>query len=171
MADKTATPGLAQAQVELRRARILDALDRPAERAGSSAAPLSADRCEHLRSEAEDLYWNEISWEELMDEEAVGGGHLTELVFPGFLAYVDGLLVERVPDDALAPAQPHPDAVEEILTFLGEQYADLTMKIEAGADSERLVWNRAMSSALIDLVLYRLYRVTPSEREEIERVD
>ncbi len=170
MTENTAEPGVAQAHVELRRARILERIGRVAERVGASSTPLSEEKRAHLRSEAEDLYWNEISWEELTDEEAVGGGHLTELVFPGFLTFVDGLLLERVPKDALAPARPHPDAVEEILTFLGEQYADLSVRIENGADSDRLVWNRAMTSALIDLVLYRLYRLSPAEREEIERV-
>ena len=38
----------------------------------------------------------------------------------------------------------HPDVVEEILRFLAEQYLKLTVELEGGADSQRLVWARAM---------------------------
>lgn len=168
MSKHAAEPGTAQAIVELRRARITSAVGRPLHPAAGEAAPLSAERLEFFRREAEDLYWNELAWEELTDEELVAGGHLTEMVFPGFLAFVDGLLVERAPADALSPARPHPDAVEEILTFLGERYAELTAEQEAGADSQRVVWARAMTGRLIDLVLYRLYRVTSAEQEQVE---
>ena len=42
----------------------------------------------HLFEEACDLYWNELNWEQLTDEERVSGGELTEMVFPGLLALV-----------------------------------------------------------------------------------
>lgn len=168
MSNHAAEPGTAQAYVEMRRARICDAIDRPLRPAAPDAAALSAERLASLRREAEDLYWNELSWEELTDEELVIGGHLTEMVFPGFLAFVDGLLVEKAPADSLAPARPHPDAVEEILTFLGERFAELSAEAEAGADSQRVVWARAMTGQLIDLVLFRLYRLTPADRELLE---
>ena len=120
---------------------------------------------EHLRREAEDLYWNELLWEELTQEEAVAGGHLTELVFPAFLAFIDGLLP---PDTAFPDAHPHPDVVEGILSFLGERFATLTAELQNGADSRRCVVARSMTAALLDLVLYRLYGVTVAERETIE---
>jgi hypothetical protein len=170
MIEHTAEPGTAQAAVELRRARVRDSVPRTLQPVGNGAEALSPERLEFFCKEAEDLFWNELSWEELTDEEAVSGGHLTELVFPAFLAFVEGLLVERVPDDALAPARPHPDAVEEILTFLGARYSAFSTELEAGADSERLVWARAMTARLIDLVLYRLYRLSPAEREAVESV-
>lgn len=170
MTKHAADPGLAQAHVEIRRARIRDLIDRPLEVPGADADPLPADRIEHLCREAEDLYWNELSWEELTDEEEISGGHLTELVFPGFLSFVEALLIETVPADSLAPARPHPDVVEAILAFLAERYTVLTAELEAGADSERVVWARAMTARLIDLVLYRLYELTPAEQERIDEV-
>lgn len=168
MSKHTAEPGAAQAYVELRRARIAEAIERPLRPVAPDAEALSPERLAFFRREAEDLYWNELSWEELTDEELVAGGHLTELVFPGLLAFVDGLLIDRAPADSLAPARPHPDAVEEILAFLGERCAELSAKLESGVDSQRVVWARAMTSQLVDLVLYRLYRLSPAERERVE---
>jgi len=168
MSKHAAEPGTAQAYVEMRRARIHDAVDRPLAPVAPDAEPLPAERLAFFRREAEELYWNELSWEELTDEELVAGGHLTEMVFPGFLAFVEGLLVDRAPADSLAPARPHPDAVEEILTFLGERCTELAAELEAGVDSQRVVWARSMTCQLVDLVLYRLYRLTASEREQLE---
>ena len=171
MSRNAALSTTGQAYVERRRARICGALERPATAAAAGAEPLPPDRLEFMRREGEDLYWNELEWEELTDEEAIPGGHLTEMVFPGFLAYIQGLLVEKVPDDALAPARPHPDVVEEILGFLGERFAEATAGLENGADSQKLVWQRHMTARLIDLVLYRLYRLTPAEAERLELQD
>lgn len=168
MSKHAAEPGLAQAHVELRRAWILDSVRRPLRAAGEGAEPLAPERVRYLRREAEELFWNELSWEELTDEERIAEGHLTELVFPGFLAFVEGLLVEHAPADSLAPPRPHPDVVEEILVFLAEHWTAFSAELESGADSERLVWARAMTGRLIDLVLYRLYRLRPEEVEEIE---
>lgn len=168
MSSHTATPVSGAAYVQRRRARILESIDRPAERVGEGAEPLDAEKLDFARHEAEELYENELAWEELTDEEAVPGGHLTEMVFPAFLAFVEGLLVERVPADALAPARPHPDAVEEILAMLGDRYLDLTAYVESGADSQKLVYARAMTSRLIDLVLYRLYRLDGAEIDRLE---
>ncbi|MDP9348852.1 MAG: hypothetical protein M3P24_06900 [Gemmatimonadota bacterium] len=168
MSKHIAEPGTGQVYVELRRARIGRAIGRPLHATVPGAEPLTPEKLEFFRREAEDLYWNELSWEELTDEELVAGGHLTEMVFPGFLAFVDGLLVHQVPADALAPARPHPDAVEEILSFLGERYAVLTAELEAGADSQRVVWARAMTAQLVDLVLHRLHRLNAADRERVE---
>ena len=132
---------------------------------GADAAPLAGDQLEFLVREAEELYWNELAWEEITDEESVAGGHLTELVFPGFLAFVDGLLLERARADALSPARPHPDVVEGVLRFLGERYERLCDDLAGGIDSQKVVWARAMTAQLIDLVLCRLYRVSPATQE------
>jgi hypothetical protein len=168
MTRNTAAPGAAQAFVEQRRSRICRLLGHVPECAGQGAAPLAPERLTHLRRDAEELYWNELVWEELTDEEAISGGHLTEMVFPGFLAFVDGLLLETASSDSPAPACPHPDAVEEILTFLGERYAEATAELESGIDSQKVVWARLMTRHLIDLVLYRLYRLSPAEQEALE---
>jgi hypothetical protein len=165
----TVDPAAAQAVVEQRRTRIFGLLERTPTRVGAHAVPLSPERLAHLRREGEELYWNELVWEELTDEEAITGGHLTEMVFPAFLAYVDGLLVDRVADDSSAPASPHPDAVEEILTFLGERYSEATVDLENGCDSQKVVWARLMARQLIDLVLCRLYRLGSAEQELLAR--
>jgi hypothetical protein len=166
MSKNMVETGLAQAYVELRRARLTEAVNRPLHRLGEGAEPLDRERAEYLLREAEELYWNELAWEELTDEELIGGGHLTELVFPGVLAFVEGLLVEKVPADSLAPARPHPDVVEEILLFLAEQQVSFGQELERGADSERIVWARAMTARLVDLVLSRLYGLSVEELEE-----
>jgi hypothetical protein len=58
--------------------------------------------------------------------------------------------------------------VEGILTFLGERLAVFTAELESGADSQRIVWARAMTADLIDLVLFRLYGLSPSERDHVD---
>lgn len=166
----TADPGTPQAHVEARRSRIIEMLDRDAAPVAVSE-PLARDRIDHLLRDAQELYWNELAWEELTDEEKVSDGHLTDLVFPAFLAFVDGLLLDSSPRGVPEKPIPHPEVVEEILTFLAEQYAEATADLEEGADSERLVWARAMTGQLIDLVLYRLYRLTPAERDEVESAE
>jgi hypothetical protein len=160
-----AESGAAEAYVAQRKARLFHILGRTPEAVGGDAERLGPERLSYLRREGEELYWNELVWEELTDEEAITGGHLTEMVFPAFLAFVDGLLVDRVAEDSLAPACPHPDAVEEILTFLGERYAEASADLENGCDSQKVVWARLMARQLIDLVLCRLYRLGPVERE------
>ncbi|HSU17178.1 hypothetical protein [Longimicrobium sp.] len=168
MTRNTADAGAAQAFVEQRRARLFAILGRTPETVAGDAEPLPAERLSYLRHEAEELYWNELVWEELTDEEAITGGHLTEMVFPAFLAFVDGLLVDRVAPDSRIPASPHPDAVEEILLFLAERYAEASADLENGCDSQKVVWARLMARHLIDLSLCRLYRLDPAEQELLE---
>ena len=162
MRKDTAEPASTHSYVALRRAWMQEFLGRRVEPGAAATSP--PERLHFLRREAEDLFWNELAWEELTDEEVIHGGHLTEMVFPGFLAFVDGLLI------ASPPAPRHVDAVEEILGFLGVRHAEMTAQIEAGADSRKLVWARAMTSHLIDLVLYRLLDLSPGERESLEAV-
>jgi hypothetical protein len=168
MSSNAAVPGTGHAFIERRRAAIREAVDRPLAPVGADAPPLPADQLDFARREAEELYWNELSWEEITQEETIPGGPLAEMVFPGFLAFVGGLLVDRVPADALSPARPHPDAVEEILAFLGERYIEATAQVEEGADSQKLIWARVMTARLVDLVLFRLYRLSPAERERLD---
>ncbi len=65
--------------------------------------PLQEQERNHLRGAAEDLYWNELEWEKLTGEEQVDEEFLTEMAFPGFLAFVRGLLLSEVMPDSLAP--------------------------------------------------------------------
>ena len=165
----SAEPGAARAFLEQRRARLLASVERPLRRVGEGGEALPAERLEFLLLEAQDLYWNELSWEEVTDEERVAGGHLTELVFPGLLAFVDGLLLEP---DAGSPAgaagRPRPEVVEAILHFLSARHAELLRQLGSGVDSERVVWARAMTARLVDLVLCRLYGLGAEELEWLE---
>jgi hypothetical protein len=166
MSKSRVAPGSAQALVELRRARIRSALGVAPERAPVASSPQRRERIAFFRREAEELFWNELAWEQMTEEEAVVGGRLTELVFPGFLALIGGLL----PSDSVRgpEVREYPDAVEEILTFLGERCVEYSAQLEAGADSRQLLWARVMTASLLDLVLSRLYGLSPEEHERIE---
>lgn len=166
MTRHDAHPGTASAFLESRLARIRESVGRPLQPAGIDSPPVTGDRLAHLLREAQDLYWNELAWEQMTDEEAIAGGRFTELAFPAFLAFVDGLLPRGRPFGINA----HPDVVEEILSFLAEQYLRYGEALQHGADSQRLVWGRAMTSRLVDLVLYRLFELTTSECEELDEI-
>lgn len=114
--------------------------------------PTTPERAQFLREEAEELYWNELAWEKLTDEEMIGGSELVEYTFPAFLAFIDGLLLREVPHDAAAGAEPRPAVVEEILRFLAGRCLSTD-------DEEIGALEREMTSRLIDLVLYRLHGV------------
>lgn len=156
-----------RAHLEERRARVLESLNREAKLADGEQ--ISREQREYLAREGQELYWNELAWEEITEEERVSGGHLTELAFPGFLAFVDGLLLDSAPTGVEITPRQHPAVVEDLLVFLASQYAENTAQLENGADSEELVWSRMMTGRLIDLVLYRLYRLSPEERDALEK--
>lgn len=134
-----------------RRARLERLLQHPL--VAPRATGLSEERRTFLREEAEDLYWNELEWEKLTAEEMrTGGSELVELAFPGFLAFIDGLLLKEVNRDSPAPASPRPEVVEDILLFLSRRYLELLAETDAPRRLER-----EMTERLIDLVLYRLH--------------
>ena len=113
---------------------------------------IAPDRRQFLREEAEDLYWNELEWEKLTAEEMQGGSELVEFAFPGFLAFIDGLLLKQANADSPVPANPRPEVVEDILLFLATRYLELLPETEPQS-----VLEREMTERLIDLVLYRLH--------------
>ncbi|CAN5778385.1 hypothetical protein BH23GEM9_BH23GEM9_27920 [soil metagenome] len=134
-----------------RRARLENLLQHPLVPPRSSG--VSEDRRKYLREEAEELYVNELEWEKLTSEEMrAGGSELVEMAFPGFLAFIDGLLLKEVATDSLAPASPRPEVVEDVLHFLSRRYLELLPETD---DVLRL--EREMAERLIDLVLYRLH--------------
>ena len=134
------------------------------------SAPLTPRVRGFLREEAEDLYWNELEWEHITDEEALEDGPLTELAFPGFLAFIRGLLLREVMPDAKAPASPRPQVVEDVLAFLCARVVELEEGLASGnsEDAEAARSEVEMTSRLVDLVLYRFHELGP---EEIERVE
>ena len=133
-------------------------------------SPIPPHVREFLLEEAEDLYWNELEWENITFEEALEGGPLTELAFPGFLAFMRGLLLTEVMPDALATASPRPQVVEGTLGFLGGRVVELEDGLAAGGGDEpdKARSEMEMTSRLIDFVLYRFHELAPAEIERVE---
>lgn len=154
-----------------RRERLERLLGRPLEAPHTGPrSPLTDKVRSFLLEEAEDLYWNELEWENITEEESVEGEPLTELAFPGFLAFLRGLLLTEVMPDAKAPASPRPEVVEDILGFLSARVVELEDGLSAPEPDglERLSLERDLTSRLIDLVLYRYHELTATEVERVE---
>ena len=130
-------------------------------------ADLSESEREHLRNAATDLYLNELAWENITDEEQVEGEPLAELAFPGFFAFIQGLLLEQVMPDSLAPANPRPEIVEDVVRFLAERVVALQDGLggSGDGDAEEEARDLAVTDRLIDLVLFRLHGVDPADAE------
>ncbi len=108
--------GRARTLLTGRRERMERVLGRPLTPPEAGAnEPLPEETRTYLLSEAQDLYWNELEWENITDEEALDEGPVAELTFPGLLAYVRGLLLTEVMPDALSPANPRPPLVASLL--------------------------------------------------------
>ena len=151
-----------------RLARILGSpLSAPLPGAG---APLTPSEARYLQEEGESLYWNELEWEHITDEEQLDGGPLAELTFPGFLAYVRGLLLNEVMPDAQAPAEPRPEAVEGLLRFL----AGRVIELEGGEggiqepEADRVSMELVLTRRLVDLLLGLLHRIP---RDALDHAD
>ena len=130
---------------------------------------LSPEKRKYLLEEAEELYWNELEWENLTEEERLDEGALTELAFPGFLAFIRGLLLEEALPDAKADATPHPEVVADVLRFLGQRAVEFQDELARGADEEEASrFALTMTLRLMDLVLLQLQDLSPEEREEVE---
>jgi hypothetical protein len=127
------------------------------------SSDVSAERRSFLLEEAEELYWNELEWEKLTAEEmSKGGSALVELAFPGFLAFIDGLLLRVATARSPVPATPRPEVVEDVLHFLATRCLELLPATDAQARLER-----DMTERLIDLVLYRLHRIPVDSAERL----
>ena len=154
--------------LEGRREKMERALGRPlAVPEPASGARLSESERDHLREAATDLYLNELAWENITEEEQVEGEALAELAFPGFLAFIQGLLLERVMPDSLAPANPRPEIAEDVVRFLAERVVALQDEMGGGGegDAEQEARDLALTDRLLDLVLFRLHGVDPADAE------
>ena len=154
--------------LEGRREKMERALGRPlAVPEPASGARLSESERDHLREAATDLYLNELAWENITEEEQVEGEPLAELAFPGFLAFIQGLLLERVMPDSLAPANPRPEIAEDVVKFLAERVVALQDEMGGGGegDAEQEARDLALTDRLLDLVLFRLHGVDPADAE------
>ena len=134
------------------------------------SAPLTADARAYLVEEAQNLYWNDLEWERITDEEALEAGPIAQLAFPGFLAFIRGLLLHEVMPDSQAPATPRPQVVEDVLGFLARRVVELEDELTTApadeADTMRIELD--MTSQLVDLVLYQFHGVGPKDVERIE---
>jgi hypothetical protein len=157
--------------LEARRERLERILGRPlAEPAPATNDPLTPEARRYLIGEAESLYWNDLEWEHITDEEALEEGRLTHLTFPGFLAFIRGLLLHEVMPDSKAPASPRPQVVEEVLRFLTGRIVELEESLASpqDGDADKLRTELEVTSHLVDLVLYLLHDVS---EEDIERIE
>jgi hypothetical protein len=153
-----------------RRERLERILGRGLQPPAGTTEPLPEETLAYLLSEAEDLYWNELEWEKLTDEEALDEGPMAELTFPGLLAYVRGLLLTEVMPDSLSPANPRPKAVAALLEFLADRVIELEDGLARpdGSEEERLRSELDMTSGVIDRVLYAYYGLRGEDIEQIE---
>ncbi|NJD10444.1 MAG: hypothetical protein FIB01_08435 [Gemmatimonadetes bacterium] len=150
-----------------RRARLEHVLQHPL--VSPRATGVAPERRTFLLEEAEELYWNELEWEKLTAEEMTGSGSaLVELTFPGFLAFIDGLLLKEANAESKVPACPRPEVVEDVLLFLATRCLEL---FGSTAPEQRL--ERDMTERLIDLVLYRLHglEVDAARRLDLSHLD
>ena len=133
----------------------------------AAGAELSGPERDHLRTAATELYLNELAWENITDEEQVEGEPLAELTFPGFLAFIQGLLLEQVMPDSLAPANPRPEIAEDVVRFLAERVVALQDEMGAAGEGEAEHGARdlALTDRLLDVVLFRLHGVDPADAE------
>ena len=148
--------------------RILDRkLEPPTAGAGQ---PIPAETRKYLLSEAQDLYWNELEWEYLTDEEALEQGPIAELTFPGLLAYVRGLLLSKVMPDSLSPANPRPQVVSDLMDFLAGRVIELEDGLaEPGVpEVERLRAELDMTAGVVDRVLFLYHALAEADVEKVE---
>ena len=156
--------------LEGRREKMERALGRPlAVPEPATGGELSESERDHLRSAATDLYLNELAWENITEEEQVEGEPLAELAFPGFLAFIQGLLLDQVMPDSLAPANPRPEIAEDLVKYLAERVVALQDEMGGSGDSEgdaeQEARDLALTDRLLDVVLFRLHGVDPADVE------
>lgn len=132
--------------------------------------PLTQEARDYLVEEAQNLYWNDLEWERITDEEALEEGPIAQLAFPGFLAFIRGLLLSEVMPDSQAPASPRPQVVEDVLEFLARRVVELEDGLATAANGEvdAVRGELDLTSQLVDLVLYQFHGVGPRDVERLE---
>ena len=124
----------------------------------------------YLRETAEELFWNELEWEKLTGEEQLDDAFLTELAFPGFLAFVKGLLLSETMPDSTAPPRPRPEVVDDVLRFLARQVVEFEEHASCldGEECEHKEAELQMTSRLVDLVLHLKLGLEPQDLHRLE---
>lgn len=131
--------------------------------------PTAPDSRQHLFEEACELYWNEMNWEQITEEELTDGGELTEMVFPGLLTLVDALL-PRSPNGEPDRSREHRDVAHDFLLWLAARLVELRSRKDEDPE-DRLQTRREaqITDELVDLVTYRLYSITDDEIARLKR--
>jgi len=126
---------------------------------------------QHLFEEACELYWNELNWEQITDEELTDDGELTEMVFPGLLAFLNALL-PRGRNGEPDRDREHRDVAQDFLLWLAGHLIELrTERSPDDDDSDRARIRREIqiTDDLIDLTAFRLYGLSGEEIESFGR--
>jgi hypothetical protein len=135
-----------------------------------SHSPLPKTERDFLREAGEDLYWNDLEWEKLTQEERLDEEFLTEMAFPGLLAFVRGLLLSEVMPDSPVPPRPAPEVVEDLLGFLAARVVELGESTvdSDGEEREHREAELEMTSRLLDLVICVLHDLGPEDMGKVE---
>lgn len=147
--------------IEARRRSLRQTVGRALKVPAADGSPLIAERRSYLLDEVKELYWNDLEWENVTGEEELEGGPLTELTFPGVLAFVRGLLLTEVPEDSPVGPAPRPQVVEDFLRFLAERVLEL--EGQSGEDAEEEEQALHMTSELLDQVLLTYHGISPED--------
>ncbi len=157
------TETTAEQLLEARRARIQKHTGRPlrAPAVPEADEPLTERQHEYLLEEAQELYWNDLEWENITEEERMEGGPVPELTFPGVLAFVRGLLLTEVPSDSPVGPSPRPQVVEAFLRFLSGRIVELRAAAhgEVGEEGDRAALELRMTEGLLDRVLMTFHGI------------
>lgn len=125
--------------------------------------PTAPDSRKHLFEEACELYWNEMNWEQITEEELTDSGELTEMVFPGLLTLVDALL-PRAANGEPDRGREHRDVAHDFLLWLAARLVELRSRREDDEEERAQTRREAqVTDELVDLVTYRLYSITDEE--------
>jgi len=124
------------------------------------------DQQRHLFEEAQELYENELAWEEETGEESTDSGAVVALVFPGTLALVDALVTSHTPSDQ-GEGGPHRDVVANFLEWLSGRLLLLRSGELRGSATDRAK-EVDLTDRLIDLVLYRYCGLNTAEVEHVD---
>jgi hypothetical protein len=132
---------------------------------GTPDTPLAPEKRSHLLEELQELYWNDLEWENVTEEERMEGGSLPELTFPGVLALTRGLLLTEVAADSLGDAEPRPEVVEDFVVFLASRVLELDRAAsgEPGEEGDRSALELRMTEGLLDRVLMEYHNLSPED--------
>ena len=117
----------------------------------------------HLFEGACELYWNELSWEALTEEELVGDEEFTEMVFPGLLTLIDAFLPRSANGEPDRDRERR-DVVHDFLEWLAARLVQLRgASSESEDERESIRREKKVTDDLIDLISFRICSLTNDE--------